>query len=119
MKNYDLIDRRDLPEWFEYPRQFLRIYEQGLLDFDPWWILEGDLLRDTYYRLKKVYKSRFVVPFARTGASDDIACWEKGKGDAVVIVHFGATSGWESGPEYPDFWSFFRRMIDDTIEYDP
>lgn len=40
-----LLTKTEIPEWFSYPREFLRIVEQNLLNFDPWIILEGERLR--------------------------------------------------------------------------
>lgn len=39
MNNYSLdqlLSQPETPEWFNYPEEFLRIVDQGLLDFDPW-----------------------------------------------------------------------------------
>lgn len=48
-----LLTKTEMPEWFYYPREFLRIVEQNLLNFDPWIILEGERLRVRFGGLKK------------------------------------------------------------------
>jgi hypothetical protein len=41
----DLLSITDLPKGFEYPREFVRVVELGLTNLEPWWIIDGDLLR--------------------------------------------------------------------------
>ena len=48
-----ILTKTEMPEWFSYPREFLRIVEQNLLNFDPWIILEGERLRVRFGGLKK------------------------------------------------------------------
>ncbi|EDU5947446.1 hypothetical protein GOO49_004573, partial [Salmonella enterica] len=59
----------------QYPDSFKRIFKQGLLDFDPWIIMENENLRTRYEGLKKRYPTRDLVPFARVDGNDDVACW--------------------------------------------
>lgn len=41
----ELLSLEDLPEGFDYPSEFIRVVELGMVNLEPWWILEGDLLR--------------------------------------------------------------------------
>lgn len=34
------LDKKDLPENFTYPPEFVRIVNQGLTDLDPWGIMD-------------------------------------------------------------------------------
>jgi len=112
----DMLMNRNLwPEWFEYPKEFLTIVNQNLLDFDPWVILIGDRLIQRYDGIKTRYPSRELVPFARREDNDDVACWERDKG--IVIIHDFASPGFERGETVMSFWEWFRLMVDDMIEY--
>lgn len=113
-----LLSTNEIPDWFSYPPQFLRIVEQGLLNFDPWVILDGDRLRKHYLGLQERYPERDIVPFARREDNDDIMCWEKGHTDEVIIIHDFASKGYENAGKFNSFWDWLRAAIEATIEYD-
>ena len=54
----DLLSIDDLPPDFEYPPEFIRVVELGLTNLEPWWIVQGDLLRDRFQGLRKRYRRR-------------------------------------------------------------
>lgn len=112
-----LLTKNELPEWFSYPFEFLKIVEQGLLNFDPWIILEGDRLRAHYLGLQKRYPKRDLIPFARKENNDDIMCWEKTNIDEVVIIHDFASEGYENVGRFSSFWDWLRAALEATIEY--
>lgn len=62
-----LLTKTEMPEWFSYPREFLRIVEQNLLNFDPWIILEGERLRVRFGGLKKDIQIEilFLLPIGK------------------------------------------------------
>jgi len=113
----DLLSVDDLPAGFDYPPEFVRVVELGLTNLEPWWIVEGDLLRRSNALLSKSYPHRRLVMFARRQDNDDWACWDLDRGD-VAIVHMGATAGWEQrGHRFPDFNAWLRQAIEDLIEF--
>ena len=48
MKTLELLTEKEWPPGFSYPRQFRRVLERGLVDLEPWYILEGKPLRDMF-----------------------------------------------------------------------
>ena len=113
-----LLDVNSLPAGFEYPRQFIRVVELGLIDLEPWHILEGEHLFDQDRGLKDRYPTRVLVPFAERQDNDDVACWEPYTGDRVVIVHDFASPGWESRETFATFYDWFRQAVEDLILFD-
>ncbi|MFI9505662.1 hypothetical protein [Nocardia sp. NPDC052566] len=113
----ELLNTNELPSKFAYPHEFLRIVDLGLLDIEPWQILQGDLLRMRHIGIGERYPGRTLIPFAARQDNDDVACWE---GDAwgVVIVHDFAEPGWEARESYKNFYDWLRRAVDDLIEFD-
>src|SRR5688500_15365676 len=107
-----------LPKGFIYPNEFVRLMEMNLDYIEPWFILKGDFLLDTFVALRSRYPSRQLIPFARRQDNDDVACWEVGSEGDVVIIHDFATPGWEQRKRFPDFWSWFRQAIEDMIEFE-
>ena len=87
--NIVLLDEKNSPSWFSYPKSFLRLIEQDLIYFEPGYILEGKCLMEKFEGLKQRYPGRDLVPFARVGYSDDVACWEKGKGYKAKVKSQG------------------------------
>lgn len=114
----DLLSIVDLPQGFEYPREFIRIVELGLTNLEPWWILEGERLRDRFRGLRERYPESLVVPFATRQDNDDVASWDVAQG-RVVIVHDYAGPGWERrGREFATFYDWFRQAVEDCIVFD-
>jgi hypothetical protein len=114
-----LLDFADLPAGFEYPRGFIRVIELGLIQLEPWRLLEGEQLWERNRGLKERYPSRILVPFARRQDNDDVACWEPKAGDGiVVVVHDFASPGWESHGQFESFYDWLRQAVEDLIEFD-
>ena len=99
-RNTFFLDEDHMPKWFKYPKQFSRIVEQGLVDFDPWYVLSSDEVKKLSIELKSRYPLRMIVPFAKKDGSDDIACWDINDLDKVYIVHDYASQGWEQRKVY-------------------
>lgn len=118
MKNLDLLSEGEVPSGFTYPRQFKHILELGMTDLDPWYVIEGQSLRDTMKGLTERYPERRLVPFARRQDNDDVACWSVGTNDEVLIIHDFASAGWEQRDRFPSFYEWLRRAIEDLIEFD-
>lgn len=108
----------DLPHGFSYPASFIRVVELGLVDLEPWLILEGGLLHDRYRGLEARYPGRRLVPFARRQDNDDVACWQVGE-QQVLIIHDFADPGREVRETLPSFYDWLRRAIDDLIDFEP
>ncbi len=115
----ELMEGSELPSWFNYPKEFLRIVEQGLLDLDPWVILQANATRAKILGLAKRYPSRQLVPFAAREDNDDVACWEKNKPDVIVVIHDYASPGWENRMEFLSFWDWLRSALEETIAKEP
>ena len=112
----DLLRTTDLPKGFEYPPEFIRVVELGLQRLEPWWIIDGGLLRDRYTSLRKRYEKRSLVPFATRQDNDDVACWDLDAGN-VAVVHDFASPGFEQRGEFRDFYEWLRQAIEDLITF--
>jgi hypothetical protein len=106
------------PSWLSYPKAHCRLVGLGLVNFEPWYLLEGDHLKSRYAGLQERYPTRHLVPFAQRSDSDDVACWDRAYPDKVVIVHDYASREWEQRGVPMDFWDWFRKAIEDMIFFD-
>jgi hypothetical protein len=113
-----LLNTNELPDWFNYPEDFSRIVDQGLLDFDPWIILQAKQLRSRYQGLQDRFPQRELVPFARREDNDDVACWDKDKPGSIMIIHDFSSSGHENKEELSCFWDWLRIALEATIEFE-
>jgi hypothetical protein len=113
-----LLPADELPDGFEYPEEFLRIVERGLLYFEPWWVIEGDQLRVRAQGMAERYPDRRLVPFARREDSDDVACFEQGKGQRVQLVHDFASPGYEQRGELDSVGDWLRLALETMLEFD-
>jgi hypothetical protein len=114
----ELLSQTELPGGFGYPPEFMKIVNQGLVDLDPWVVLEGDYLKDRFKGVRERYKGRKLIPFARRLDNDDLACWDMELNDRVVEIHDFASEGWEQRKVYNTFWDWFKKAVDDMIEHD-
>lgn len=56
--------------------------------------------------LKQRYSTRKLVPFARRGDNDDVACLdatEQSNKPKIIIIHDWASPGYENRGEFDDF----------------
>lgn len=112
----ELLSVADLPRDFDYPPEFIRVVELGLTQLEPWWIVEGDLLRDRHQGLKSRYPSRSLVPFAIRQDRDDVACFDV-ESNKVVVIHDFADPGWEKRAEFDGFNDWLKQAVADLIEF--
>ena len=107
----DLLSIDDLPPDFEYPPEFIRVVELGLTNLEPWWIVQGQLLRDRFQGLRKRYPDRNLILFAVRQDNDDVACWDIEQGN-VAVVHDFSSSGFERRGEFPGHLPVVRTVCE-------
>ena len=111
-----LLDQATLPTGFHYPPLILRLFDLDLTNLEPWWLLDGDLLRVRYEGLRKRYPGRVLVPFAVREDRDDVACLHV-TGE-VEIVHDFASPGYERRQRFGDAGGWLRQAIQDLIDFE-
>lgn len=112
MRNYFIK-----PQIYKYPEAYKKVVNLNLANFEVWYLMESEIATRRYYDLKKRYPKRALIPFARRGDNDDIACFEIGKEDTVQIIHDFSSEGFEQRYEYQDVWEWVRAAVDEMIEY--
>ena len=108
-----------MPEWFTYPKEYLRVVDLKLTNIEPWFFLEGKQLEERFRGLQTRFPGIKLMPFARRCDNDDVACWAESGGNLkVYVVHDFSKDGWNKRTEFADFWSWYHQAIDDMIEHD-
>ena len=109
----EFLNEKELPYSFHYPDSLKKSWVLNLVNFCPWWMLDRDGMILHLSLLRKEYPKRKLIPFAMRQDNDDIACFEVGKGETVLIIHLGASEGWEQQRTYPDFEEWLKVVIED------
>ena len=110
-----LFDIGNVFNGFEYPYQLQKIAELDLVDFDYWFIMDAKLAEAYTYGMKSRFPERHLIPFAKRGDCDDVACFELEKPGKIEIIHDFCSPGWEQRGEYDSFWDWFMEAIEEMI----
>ena len=100
--NEYLLPDHELPAWLTYPTELVELVLAGRVKLTPWHVCKASAVRGLHIRLKDRL-DRELVPFAHRQDREDLACFEKGKGHEVLIIHDNTDPGWESEGSYPRF----------------
>ena len=112
----EVFDVQDVYENYNYPKEFLKIVDLNLVDFDLWYLMTEELVKIRIRGLQDRYPERHLIPFARRDDNDDIACFEVEKGGKVQIIHDFASAGYEQRKEYDCFWDWFMDAVKEMIK---
>lgn len=113
-----LIPDDELPEGFSYPGGLRRLVERQLTHLQPWWVFDATLAVPLMKDIAQRYPGRRLIPFAKRGDTDDVACFVQDPRGAVVIIHDFASDAWERRRIFEDFYAWLRRAVEDMIEFD-
>ncbi len=113
-----------LPKGFRFPESYVEfISKDPFEDLDPWWFFyeyqdSADFWLDY---MKKQYPDRSLIPFAKYGASDDVACFDGADrtGDPKVFyIHTFTSPGWEQRGTAANFSVWLERARQEAAEYE-
>ena len=109
----ELFNVKGIYKDFEYPTSFIKAIDLNLVDFDLWYFMSSEQVSIRINGLLKRYPNRKLIPFARRDDSDDIACFEVGKGSKIQIIHDFASEGYEQHREYNNLWDWMKAAIEE------
>lgn len=113
-----LLDEQQRPNNFVYPQAIAKLLELNLTNFDVWYFMDLESVKIRLAGLQKRYPDRQLVPFARRGDCDDIACFEVDKGDRVFVIHDYASKGYEQREIYENVWEWLKEVVNTMIEFE-
>ncbi len=119
MKYEFLLPKKLLPKEFKYPDSYLEYINLEIPDLDPWHFYY-DGLQFAYDGLRQRYPNRVVVPFARRGDNDDVACFDASASVgslSIIIIHDFATPGWENRGVLKSFDEWVELAKRESDEY--
>lgn len=113
-----LLEEHEVPQDFKYPESIYKLIELNLVNFDVWYFMDNKSARCRMKGLQERYSTRKLVPFARRGDCDDVACFEVGRGGEVFVIHDFASTGYEQREHYESVWEWLRSVINDMVEFE-
>lgn len=114
----ELLEAYERPGNFVYPKSINKLLELNLTNFDVWYFMDKESVKIRFSGLQKRYPERNLIPFARRGDCDDVACFEVGKGEQVFVIHDYASNGYEQHEIYDNVWKWLEAVIDTMIEFE-
>src|SRR3990167_5208695 len=108
------LPEKVLPKEFIYPITYIKFVSGELPDLEPWHFFYTQL-EFRFNGLRQRYPEHKLVPFARRGDNDDVACFEAAEtfhDPKVIIIHDWASPGWENRGKFDDFlaWVEFAKQ---------
>ena len=112
MANTDdyLLPEGERPVWLSYPMQLVDLARGGRAKLSPWRLYEVTAVRWDSVRLKD-RTGRDLVPFAYLGDGECLACFERGRGQEVVIIRDGSEAGSRDERKYVNFVEWLRGTV--------
>ncbi|RCS42323.1 SMI1/KNR4 family protein [Bremerella cremea] len=115
MPEFYLFD--DYPRFigFRFPASYLQLVRDGLPDIEPWGWLAPYKRNSIFWAdtLKEQFPNRELVPFAKDGGSDDVACFDGAdtSGDPrVLYIHSFCSPGFESRGVAKNFTEWLEQI---------
>lgn len=102
-----LLHDGERPDWLVYPPELIALVQSGPVQLAPWHLYKAAGSLRTHHRFK-THLGRDLLPFAHRQDREDWACFEKGKGQAVMIIHDNTAPGFEDEASYPSFGDWLR-----------
>lgn len=117
-----LFEDRALPAGFVFPQKYLLLLKGGLPDIEPWWWLAPHRDSSIYWmeKLREQFPQRLLVPFAKDGGSDDVACFDGADSPGspkILLIHAFCAPGWELRGEYRNFDAWLEVALQEAADF--
>jgi hypothetical protein len=111
-----IIPESDRPAWLHYPQELLDLVRSGRMPLVPWHFDRAYAAANQYRRFQSRLR-RDLVPFAYRQDREDLACFEKGKGHEVFIIHDNCDAGYEDEGHFASFSDWLRDVEAEAAEW--
>lgn len=102
---------------FKYPDELERLISLKLINFDLWYLMTREQSTVIQEQLKRQCSSTELIPFARRGDNEDIACFEVRNNKRVVVLKNCEYLGYRPRQEFGSIWDWFRDAIETMIAF--
>lgn len=117
-----LFEKNSHVSKFKFPQSYLDLMTIGLPDIAPWWWLATHEDSLTYWEetLRNQFPSRSLIPFAKDGSSDDVACFDNSsssKNPKILTIHAFCSPGWELRGEVRSFSEWLQKKEIEAVNF--
>jgi len=102
---------------FNYPDALERLVALKLINFDLWYLMSAEQSRVILNQLKMNCNCKGLVPFARRGDNEDIACFEIENNEKVIVLKNCEYLGYRPRQVFDSVWDWFRDAIEIMIAF--
>ncbi|MDR1064735.1 MAG: SMI1/KNR4 family protein [Azoarcus sp.] len=107
---------------FRFPESYLHLVQKELPDIEPWgWLASYKELSISWMKiLQEQFPYRTLIPFAKFGGSDDIACFDgtDTSGDPkVLFIHTFCSPGWEDRGTVDNFDGWLKGITEESRQF--
>lgn len=111
-----ILPDRERPEWLLYPQELLDLVRSGRMPLVPWHFVHAETVASQHRRFQS-HLGRDLVPFAFRQDREDLACFEKGRGHEVFIIHDNCNAGYEDEGHFASFSDWLRDVETEAAEW--
>lgn len=115
--NREMICTNDFEFIIKYPDALERLISLKLINFDLWYLMTKEQATVILEQLKRQCSSTELIPFARRGDTEDIACFEIRNNEKVVVLKKCEYLGYRPRQEYGSVWDWFRDAVETMIAF--
>ena len=115
--NKEILDTDGYEVAFNYPDALERLVALKLLNFDLWYLVSREQSVEIFKQMKMNCNRMGLIPFARRGDNEDIACFETGNDEKVVVFKNCEYLGYRPREVFDSVWDWFRDAIEIMIAF--
>ncbi len=116
-----LFEDRKPRSGFKFPTEYARLLESGFPEIEPWFWLAPYPKSSKFWdeTLMKQFPARKLIPFAKDGGSDNLACFDEECQDekCVRIIHSYCDPGYEVRSELMSFEEWLSSQLELTKQF--
>lgn len=102
---------------FNYPDALERLIDLKLINFDLWYLISREQSIVLFNQLNLQCSKKELIPFARRGDTEEIACFGIGNNEKVVVFKNCENLGYRPRKVFDSVWDWFRDAIEIMIAY--
>jgi len=115
--NEEILNTDDFELVFHYPDALERLIALKLINFDLWYLMTREQSEVILRQLKMNCNRKGLIPFARRGDNEDIACFEIGNNEKVVVLKTCEFLGYRPRQVFDSVWDWLRDAIEIMIAF--
>jgi len=115
--NGEILETGNLEFIFDYPEALERLVALKLINFDLWYLMSKEQSMVILRQMKMNCNRKDLIPFARRGDNEDVACFEIGNNEKVVVLRNCEHLGYRPRQVFDSVWDWFRDAIEIMIAF--